>query len=504
MMHVSPREARELLQALAADVGRRRGLRLLAIKGDSLFHHGLRTSRTHADVDVLVAPSDVDEFLAGMAAIGWYPRMGRFNDYPVPNHSVTLINDHWAVDLDVHRVFPGFLRDPAVVFDELWARRHQMKSGHQPVNIPDLPSSILIMALHSARSKADNSRHAYELNRLVTLSADWSDSLRANLADLAAATGCSRALSTVLPLWGVQVSADDGASAADLARWRSVISGQHSSLDAWRASLAAQPVHRWPGLLANAVWPSEEYLRATSRMPPGGRSVNQVRLDRLRQGWARITKVAAARLGLRKPATPVSEVVEAAAPRRRSTSPALVSVIIPVFNTAPFLRECLASVLAQTHSELEVLCIDDGSLALLQQIANEDPRVRVIPIEHRGVGAARNAGLAAATGEFITFVDSDDVVDEALVATLLDALGTSDAAMCGWRGEDRRISGREAVEAGLRHGHMTVPRTPHPRWSAGWRRVLRPGAWSSCWSSATGASVAPSMPDWTPPPVTTW
>ena len=89
-----------------------------------------------------------------------------------------------------------------------------------------------------------------------------------------------------------------------------------------------------------------------------------------------------------------------------------VSVIIPVYNTEAYLRECLDSVLAQTGRDLEILLIDDassdGSGAICAEYAARCPNVRVLHLDHQGPGAARNQGLRHATGEYIVFADADD------------------------------------------------------------------------------------------------
>lgn len=92
------------------------------------------------------------------------------------------------------------------------------------------------------------------------------------------------------------------------------------------------------------------------------------------------------------------------------TSCPKVSVIMPVYNAADYLSAALESVLGQTLQEIELIAINDGStdssLAILQNTA--DSRLRVITRENRGVGPTRNEGIAAATGEFIYFLDPDD------------------------------------------------------------------------------------------------
>ena len=89
------------------------------------------------------------------------------------------------------------------------------------------------------------------------------------------------------------------------------------------------------------------------------------------------------------------------------------SIIIPVYNVAPYLRECLDSILAQSFTDWECLCVDDGSTdesgAILDEYAKKDARFRVFHQENRGVSAARNQALACACGEFICFADGDDI-----------------------------------------------------------------------------------------------
>ena len=90
------------------------------------------------------------------------------------------------------------------------------------------------------------------------------------------------------------------------------------------------------------------------------------------------------------------------------------SIIIPVYNVAPFLRECLDSVLLQTFTNWEAICIDDGSVdesrAILDEYAVKDNRFKSIHKKNEGVSVARNVALDAATGRYIVFVDADDVV----------------------------------------------------------------------------------------------
>ena len=93
----------------------------------------------------------------------------------------------------------------------------------------------------------------------------------------------------------------------------------------------------------------------------------------------------------------------------------LISVIVPVYNVAAYLDECVKSIVNQTYSNLEIILVDDGSTdeseALCDAWGDRDSRVLVIHKENGGVSTARNAGLWLAKGSYISFVDGDDYID---------------------------------------------------------------------------------------------
>lgn len=93
----------------------------------------------------------------------------------------------------------------------------------------------------------------------------------------------------------------------------------------------------------------------------------------------------------------------------------LITVIIPVYNAARYLRRCLDSLSGQTYRKLEIICVNDGStdesVSILTEYVGCDSRVKVIHQENSGVSVARNNGLASARGEFVTFADADDWVE---------------------------------------------------------------------------------------------
>lgn len=93
----------------------------------------------------------------------------------------------------------------------------------------------------------------------------------------------------------------------------------------------------------------------------------------------------------------------------------MISVIIPVFNTGKYLKKCINSLLNQTYQELQIIMVNDGStddsLHIMRELENKDPRIFVIDRVHEGVSATRNAGIEAATGEYVSFIDSDDWIE---------------------------------------------------------------------------------------------
>lgn len=90
------------------------------------------------------------------------------------------------------------------------------------------------------------------------------------------------------------------------------------------------------------------------------------------------------------------------------------TIVIPVYNVAPYLRECLDSVLTQTYADWEAICVDDGSTdgsgAILDEYASNDARFKVVHQKNAGVSVARNKGMSRSTGEVFCFVDGDDFV----------------------------------------------------------------------------------------------
>lgn len=114
-----------------------------------------------------------------------------------------------------------------------------------------------------------------------------------------------------------------------------------------------------------------------------------------------------------------------------------ISIIVPVYNVEKYLNKCLDSILAQTFEDYELLLIDDGSSDKSGNICDEyekkDKRVKVFHKENGGLSSARNAGIDAACGEYIGFIDSDDYIDNDMFEQLYNDVTKNDAdvAVCG-------------------------------------------------------------------------
>lgn len=155
-----------------------------------------------------------------------------------------------------------------------------------------------------------------------------------------------------------------------------------------------------------------------------------------------------------------------------------ISVVVPAYNNETWLPRCLDSLLGQTHPNMEIVAVNDGSrdgtAGVLDAYAEKYPNVIVVHQENRGVTAARLAGVAAASGEWIGFVDSDDVVDPGMYAHLLENARKegADLSHCGhqtrfpdgrvvyvhntgdYRRQDRATGLRELLDGGQIEGSL--------------------------------------------------
>lgn len=113
----------------------------------------------------------------------------------------------------------------------------------------------------------------------------------------------------------------------------------------------------------------------------------------------------------------------------------LISVIVPVYNVEDYLERCIDSITGQTYKNLEIILVDDGSTdnsgEICDRKAEEDDRIIVIHKQNGGLSDARNTGLAAASGEYISFIDSDDRIEKKMYMTLFNAIKENNCGASG-------------------------------------------------------------------------
>ncbi len=122
-----------------------------------------------------------------------------------------------------------------------------------------------------------------------------------------------------------------------------------------------------------------------------------------------------------------------------NTNNPFFSVIIPVYNVGKYLEECLESLLNQTLENIEIICINDGStdnsLSILYEYRKKDKRVIVVNKSNGGVSSARNIGLRIARGEYIVFVDADDIAEKRLCERVWEEEKNTGGGDCGFWGK---------------------------------------------------------------------
>ena len=127
------------------------------------------------------------------------------------------------------------------------------------------------------------------------------------------------------------------------------------------------------------------------------------------------------------------------------TNERLVSVIIPVFNVSRYLPQCFDSVISQTYRNLEIIVIDDGSTddsgSICDQFAEKDDRIHVIHTDNRGLASARNLGLEKVSGEYISFIDSDDWIEPQTIEMCIRAALETEADIVNARSCSEYVGG---------------------------------------------------------------
>ncbi|MFC7527952.1 CDP-glycerol glycerophosphotransferase family protein [Actinoplanes sp. GCM10030250] len=165
----------------------------------------------------------------------------------------------------------------------------------------------------------------------------------------------------------------------------------------------------------------------------------------------------------------------------------VLSVVVPIYNVAPYLDECLESIAAQYYTSLEVIMVDDGSTdesgAMAAAFAERDSRFKLVTKANAGLGAARNTGVEHSTGEFLMFVDSDDVIPPAATELLIASITETGSDFAS--GNVMRLTSRGVHQSGLHRAAFatTALRTHVSKQSSlmddrtAWNKVFRRSFW---------------------------
>lgn len=150
----------------------------------------------------------------------------------------------------------------------------------------------------------------------------------------------------------------------------------------------------------------------------------------------------------------------------------VISIIVPIYNAAPYLPACIGSVLAQTEQAWQLLLIDDGSTddspSIAQAYADKDSRIEYYRQTHAGQSAARNLGMKYAKGEYIAFLDADDALEKEWCEKHLAAIDGVDYVQSGYKRVQPTASSRPPTDIGR-------PKHPLYRWqfTTPWMRLYR-------------------------------
>lgn len=248
-------EANELLAAWVCMRAEEKGIRALLIKGRTLGDDGLRAPRVSSDVDLIVEPSRFDEYCRAVLDAGWEEFPSTFASAHFTLHSRTFRKQGWPDSLDVHSEYPGFLRAPETVFDELWMGRRTAEFAHRACSVPSREASALILGLHSLRGTHTQERHADELDQVSA--ASFTAAEREELGRLASATGAAEPMQALLERWGAPVRIDpDLIGTPRHLEWRRKKAEAQGAALSWIALLRRSSWRDKPEVVWRAVWPS--------------------------------------------------------------------------------------------------------------------------------------------------------------------------------------------------------------------------------------------------------
>ena len=170
-----------------------------------------------------------------------------------------------------------------------------------------------------------------------------------------------------------------------------------------------------------------------------------------------------------------------------------ISIVVPVYKVEKFVKDSICSILNQSFTDFEIICINDGSpdnsLSILEQLAKEDTRIKIISQKNQGVSAARNAALDMVSGEYVAFLDPDDIMHPQFLEIMLSEMKSNEADVvcCGFK----KISENEKVINPPVYENITAKKFKNHLLSFALRKKPRPN--NSLWNKIYKTSVIKSI-----------
>jgi len=256
-------EASALLTALAATVAQEESLRAIVIKGEGAVHHQLREPRASGDVDLLVAPEDVDRLVARMGHLGWEPAPRSELALAVIDHSTTLVHPDWPCTLDVHRRFPGLVAPAGDAMAAMWDEREAILVAGVAVPIPSWRHTALILAANTLRAGLTEPRDVAEIRYLRRAIQAAPPGAAAGIGPAAVTLGCDATLAPFLRSLGGETArhAREARTGEQETEWWERVEAGGSMVAIERRHLQRARPRERVATAWRLVWPPLEELR---------------------------------------------------------------------------------------------------------------------------------------------------------------------------------------------------------------------------------------------------
>ncbi len=246
--------AGRLAHVLVGHTAAAAGIRALSVKGTFATEYGLREARLSADADIMAEPSALERLCERLGDRGWHTRAGRMPPTFIDLHSITLINDRWPCDLDIHRFFPGFFAAPEVVFELLWRTRDVHRTRGGEVLTPSRAGMAVIVALHAARAPY-LARSQQDLAAVrEAIATRFRDDEVEDFCEIVRGGRSQWVLRDLIADLGLPLTDDDATDAEKRTWTRNQQPVAEKSASLWIREIRNAPLRKKPSVVIHALW----------------------------------------------------------------------------------------------------------------------------------------------------------------------------------------------------------------------------------------------------------